>query len=62
MASINYSYLIIIVYLHTVIWFQVFLSDTNHFWIDLFGTFTGTTTQGQSRPGRNGDEGVLIIP
>ena len=30
MVSSDYFYLIIIISLHTVIWFQVFLSNTNN--------------------------------
>ena len=36
--------------------------DTQFFYLTIDGTLTDTTTQGQSRPGSNGDEGVLNIP
>ena len=61
MVSSNYSYLIIC--LHTVIWFQEFLSSTNDFQTDLSnpldGFLTSATTLGQSRPESNGNKGVL---
>ena len=41
MVSSNYSYLIVVIYLHTVIWFQVFLSNTNNFQTDLFNSAIG---------------------
>ena len=40
MVSNNYFYLIIIC-LHTVIWFHVFLSNTNDFQTDLFDPYMG---------------------
>ena len=67
MVSSNCSYLIIIVIcLHTVIWFQVFLSNTNNFlnrsiW-PTDGTLTDTSTPSQNGPGSNGDEGIVHIP
>ena len=48
-------------FLHTVIWFQVFPSNANHFWTDLFdidGTLKGTTTPDQSGPENNANEEV----
>ena len=52
--------------MHTVIWYQVFLYNTNNFlnssiW-PIDGTQTGTTTPGQSEPGSNIKKGVLLIP
>ena len=56
MVSSNYL-MTVIICLHTVIWFQVFLSNPNNFqtyFID--GDLTDTTTLSQSRPGSNGNE------
>ena len=47
MFSSKYSYLIIMVIgLHSVIWFQVFLFNTNNFQTDLFNSEkTGSNTR-----------------
>ena len=42
--------------LHTVIWFQVFLSNTNNF----YGTLIDTIAPSLSDPGTNGNEGVTL--
>ena len=53
--------------MHTVKWFQVFLSNINikglniSFW-PIDGTLTNTTTPGQNRPGSNDVHGMLHIP
>ena len=51
-------------FLYMVIWYQVFLSNTNNFanrsiW-PIDGTLTNTITSGQSEPGSNGKYGVFI--
>ena len=44
-VSSNYSYLIIIIYFHTFIWYKVFLSNTNNLYTFIrFGTFNGIST------------------
>ena len=53
---------LIIICLHTVIWFQVFLSNTNNFqtksiW-PIYGILTGTITMCESGLGSNGNEGI----
>ena len=52
----------VIICLHTVIWFQVFLSNTNNLPTSIWSidrTLTGTTTSG---PRSNGSEGVFHTP
>ena len=50
-------------FLLTVIWNQIFLSNTNNFLTYLFLTINGTTQEtiisNQSAPGSNGNEGAL---
>ena len=51
-------------YLHTVTWFQVFLSNTNSLQTSIWPidrTLSGTATSGHSGPGSNGNEEVLHI-
>ena len=52
-----FHFSIIIIHLHTVVWFQVFLSNTKKFQLDLFESFDvtlkGTTT---SDLGNNGHQ------
>ena len=52
---------IIITHFYTVIAFQVFLSDTNNCQTDLIDRILKIiTTQGQSGPGSNGNEGGTL--
>ena len=53
----NFYLILIIIYLHTINRYQVFLSNINNFQTDLFDrTWTGTTIPGQSGPGSNSNK------
>ena len=65
MISSNYSYLIIIICLHTVIWFQIFLFKINNLLTvikSIDETLTGITTLSQGGSGSNGNEKVPHTP
>ena len=52
-------------FLHKVIWYQVFLSNTNNLQTSIWPQYeylTGTTTPGQNGPGSNDNEGVPHTP
>ena len=75
MVSINYFLLIAVIYLQTMIWFQVCNYNPNNFFLahelieyeyfckrsiwPLGGILIGTTTSGLSGPVSNGNEGTL---
>ena len=49
--------------LHSLLWFQVFLFNTNNSYVDQFNhTLTGTITLSQSETESNGNEGVFDTP
>ena len=54
--------MIIIICFNTVIWFQVFFTNTNNFQTYLFkdGTLISTTTPGQSGHGSHGKKRRLL--
>ena len=59
MVSSNNSYLIKIICLLTVLWFQIFISNPDNFQTGLFD-WKGMTKAGQGGPGSNGNERVTL--
>ena len=54
--------MIIIIFLHAVIGFYIFLSNTKRSIWSIDRTLTSTTIPGQSGPGSNGNEGIHHTP